>query len=94
MIPYAGKSTQAFGLSGGRKAGPIRTSCPVLRQLFEIAQARGLTQKAIADGTRVWVQTVSDWRGGRSLPDMPDYQQFATFLGVTIGVVIGGGGGE
>lgn len=84
MLAYAGKPTQTYT---GRKAGPIKTVCPILRSLFEIAEERKISQLAIAKGIKVWPKTVNDWRSGRSFPDdIFFYLSLAKFLGVEIKV--------
>jgi DNA-binding XRE family transcriptional regulator len=82
MFAYAGKEEVVYHSKGGRPSGQIKTACPILRELFEIAKEKGLTQFAVAEGVKVWPKTVNDWYNGRSVPDIFVYREIAKFLGV------------
>jgi transcriptional regulator with XRE-family HTH domain len=72
----------------GRPRGPVRTACPILRELFRIAEdVKGWTGDQIAAGLDTYPSKISEWRLGKSNPNMFVYLEFAKLLGVEIRVL-------
>lgn len=80
--PYANQRKSYY-----KKAGPIKTACPVLRELFRRSDEKGYMNTQIADALNSNRSTVSNWRRGNALPDIWMYHEFADLLGVKLWAV-------
>jgi DNA-binding XRE family transcriptional regulator len=89
MIKFAGydRKEGQFGSKGGRPAGPIKTTCPVMRELFIKAQNQGLTQEYIADCMNQETSTINGYRAGRSHPSISIVRRLAKVVGAEIRVI-------
>ncbi len=66
--------------------GPIRTTSPTVRHLFEMADASKILMVDIAAGLNVHFNSVRSWRSGKAAPSILAVEEFAAFLKVNINV--------
>ncbi|MBQ7848003.1 MAG: helix-turn-helix transcriptional regulator [Clostridia bacterium] len=57
---------------------------PIGKNIKELRQKAGLTQRALANDLQVSVQAVSKWEQGRSYPDLPLLPLIASCFSVSI----------
>lgn len=73
-------------MTGGNpfKAGPITTASPIVREIFETLERRGVSMTAFADKTRITKQTLSTWRKGQYQPNIMGLEEMADALGMRV----------
>ncbi len=59
------------------------------RQLKELRQARGMTQRALGEALGFCNQTVSFWESGRHEPDYDSLIKIAKFFEISIDELLG-----
>ena len=64
-----------------RSAKPIRTASYVVRQMLQEMDARGVSQKSVADALGLTGAAVSNWKAGHCAPDAITVEAFAQVLG-------------
>jgi len=65
----------------GGKTGPIRTSSPVLREVFEMADLRGASITWLSVKTNLTTQSISNWRKGSNAPNILAVEEMANAMG-------------
>lgn len=67
-------------------AGSITTSSDIVATLFREAQSQGLSESTIAKMVGVHLNSVANWRRGKTTPSIIDVQIMAEQLGYRVSV--------
>lgn len=71
----------------GRYKSPARCAAPVLKQIFDTADERGMSMAAMAAKMDVHPNQIANWRAGRISPGIFAVMEMAKTLGMEIRLV-------